>query len=199
MILVGHQFGSTMTGCVGSGCSVIKGSMMKLDSSGAKVWGPKLYGNYPGGVNQFTGLASGDWALVYTECWGITATYSSTGNSITGYAMSCGTGIENCDNGEAAAGGGYNAEVQTECNADPRVSWRALTIATDLDGNRVWSRMDSYQGGTASSHATVQASAAEYLFPVSGGQLAFVSDEATGFGFGIIKAADGVKCYETLA
>jgi hypothetical protein len=188
-----------MTGCVGSGCSVIKGAMMKLDSSGALVWGPKLFGNYPGGVNQFAGLAAGDWALVYTECWGVTATYSSSGNSVTGYAMSCGTGIENCDNEEAASGGGYSAEVKAECDADPRVSWRALTIATDLDGNRVWSRMDSYQGGTASSHATVQASASEYLFPVSGGKLAFISDEATGFGFGVIKAADGVKCYETLA
>lgn len=46
--------------------------------------------------------------------------------------------------------------------------------------------MDSYQGGTATSHASVQASAAEYLFPVSGGRLAFISDEAAGFGFGVI-------------
>ena len=199
MILVGHQFGSTMAGCVGSGCSVVKGAMLKLDSSGALAWGPKLYGNYPGGVNQFAGLAAGDLALVYTECWGVTATYSSSGNSITGYALSCGTGIENCNNPEALSGGGYNAEVQAECASDPRVSWRALTIATDLDGNRVWSRMDSYQGGTASSHGSVQASAAEYLFPVSGGSLAFISDEATGFGFGVISVADGVKCYETLA
>lgn len=199
IVLVGHQYGTTMTGCVGSGCSVIKGAMMKLDSSGAKVWGPKLFGNYPGGVNQFAGLSAGDWALVYTECWGITAIHSSTGNSIIGYAIACGTGIENCDNEQAASGGGYNAQIQAECQADPRVNWRALTIATDLDGNRVWSRMDSYQGGTTSSHSTVQASAAEYVFPVSGGRLAFVSDEAMGFGFGVIKAADGVRCYETLA
>lgn len=111
IVLVGHQFGSTMTGCVGTGCSVIKGAMMKLDSGGVKVWGPKLFGNYPGGVNQFAGLATGDLALVHTECWGISAIYSSTGNSITGYAMSCGTGIENCDNEEAASGGGYDASV----------------------------------------------------------------------------------------
>lgn len=51
MVLIGHQFGSTMTGCVGTGCSVIKGAMIQLNADGTKAWGPKLYGNYPGGVN----------------------------------------------------------------------------------------------------------------------------------------------------
>lgn len=69
--------------------------------------------------------------------------------------MACGTGIENCANEQAASGGGFDAATQTECNGDPRVNWRALTIATDLNGNRVWSRQDSYQPGTKTNHATV--------------------------------------------
>lgn len=109
MILVGHHFGSTTTGCVGTGCSVIKGTMMKVDSTGAKVWGPKFFGNYPGGVNQYAGLGVGNWALIYNECWGVTTTYSPVDNSITGYAMACGTGIENCANEQATSGGGFDA------------------------------------------------------------------------------------------
>lgn len=129
--------------------------MIELNADGTKKWGPKLYGNYPGGVNQFTGLGIGNWALIYNECWGITTTFDPVTNGITGYAFACGTGIENCNNEGAATGGGFNSTTQTECNGDPRVQWRALTIAVDLQGNRLWSRQDSFQGGTKASHATV--------------------------------------------
>lgn len=112
--------------------------------------------------------------------------------------MSCGTGIKNCDNEEASSGDGFDSDTQTECDADPRITWRALTVAIDLDGNRIWTRQDNYQSGTKSDHATVASSKGEYIFPVSGGKLGFISDEVAGFGIGVINAPDGNVCTETL-
>jgi len=38
----------------------------------------------------------------------------------------------------------YMPHLWLECETDPRGTWRNLNIATDLNGERVWSRMDSY-------------------------------------------------------
>ena len=54
-----------------------------------------------------------------------------------------------------------------------------MTIATDLDGNRVWSRMDNYQFG----EAEVGSSANEYVFTLNSGGVGIINDE--GFGIGI--------------
>ena len=53
---------------------------------------------------------------------------------INGHAIACGTGIENCD---------VPPDKLAACQADPRGVWRSLVIATDMDGERVWSRMDN--------------------------------------------------------
>lgn len=103
----------------------IAATMLKIGPDGTKQW-VKTYGNYPGGLNQFSGL-SNDNKWVIDECWGLTATTDASG-AIDGYAMACGTGIETAE----AAG------------SDPRLDWRSLVISFDLDGNRRWSRMDSY-------------------------------------------------------
>jgi len=57
--------------------------------------------------------------------------------------MSCGIGIEGCGYWRL-----YSLELWAECKMDPRKTWRSLTIGTDLDGNRVYSRMDNYQEST---------------------------------------------------
>lgn len=88
-----------------------------------------MYGNYPGGVNQFKGISKGDPSMVIDECWGMMSTS-------TGYVMSCGTGIENCD--------GMTGDTLNKCLADPRRMWRNLVFETDSEGERVWSRMDSW-------------------------------------------------------
>ena len=62
--LAGHSYGST------GSVSVIKGSVVKVDSSGSYKWS-KNYGNYPGGINQHAKIAAAPEGLVYTECWGI--------------------------------------------------------------------------------------------------------------------------------
>lgn len=87
-------------------------------------------------MNQFTDSGEGDWALIYNECWGIQPNYDTSGNQI-GYALACGTGIEGCLLTMPPL-------LYAECLADPRTTWRALTVATDLNGERVWSRMDSF-------------------------------------------------------
>lgn len=122
IILVGTHY-ETTNGCAEDACSIIKGAMIELDSTGALVWGPTLYGNYPGGVNQFAGLNIGDDTLIDNKCFGVTTTTDS-GGTITGYAIAC--------------------ETEGYMLNDARETRRALTVATDLTGQRVWSRQDSY-------------------------------------------------------
>ena len=153
--------------------------MKKLSATGTVEW-TQDYGNYGGGVNQFNGLTPGDWALVYNECWGVAPTYTNSVQD--GYAMACGTGIEGCDL--------YKGDLLTTCKADPRTTWRSLTIATDLKGERVYHRMDSFQSG----ESTVWASAAEYIFASSGDTHTIVTDEAMGFGFMTLAKYDGNVC-----
>ena len=189
LVLVGHAYMPKITeGCWFDGCGSIAGMMMKLDTNGNKQWS-KTYGNYPGGINQFRDAGAGSWALIYNECWGVANTYDSSGNA-DGYALACGTGIENCD-----LTNNMGPLLLLECYADPRITWRDLTIATDLNGERVWSRMDSFQSGGPAA-----ASASEYIVSDSSNQkLTFISDEASGFGFGTISAPDGVKCADEVS
>jgi len=52
--------------------------------------------------------------------------------AVTGYVIACGTGIEGC------------ADQPAECASDPRINWRTLVVGTDLNGKRIWSRMDNF-------------------------------------------------------
>lgn len=187
MVVAGHKYGKSFTGCAwgtwGSGCGTIIGHMMKLDSTGAIQWS-KDYGNYPGGKNQFSGLKSGEDILVYNECWGVSSRYEGSSSTPVGYNLACGTGVEGCN---------WALDWWTfiQCYYDPRTQWRALTIATDLNGDRVWSRMDSYQ---TSESGTVASSAGEYVYPSSNGQIKIVTDETMGMGILTIQDHNGVLC-----
>jgi len=138
LVLVGHEYApTTEKDCwPNKPCGAIKGMMMKLDAQGSFQW-KKSYGNYPDGINQFAESGEGDWGLIYNECWGVAKTYDSSG-AANGYALACGTGIENCAIGLMQPG------LYLECKNDPRKIWRDLTVATDLNGERVWSRMDNF-------------------------------------------------------
>ena len=48
LVLVGQKYSKQSEGCTTNTCSVIKGHMIKLDSTGTKQW-TKDYGNYAGG------------------------------------------------------------------------------------------------------------------------------------------------------
>lgn len=52
--------------------------------------------------------------------------------------MFCGTGAETCSTDH-----GLTEKQSKDCLADPARLWRGLTVATDLQGNRVWSRQDN--------------------------------------------------------
>jgi hypothetical protein len=113
--------------------------MIKMDTSGTELWVKDGLGNYAGGINQFSGLEAGSDELVYNECWGIAPTYDTDLTTHNGYILACGTGIEGCNWVFTKS-----ISLYRECVSDPRTNWRALTIATDLDGERVWSRMDNF-------------------------------------------------------
>lgn len=67
-----------------------------------------------------------------------------------------------------------------------------MNIAVDLNGERIWSRMDSYQPAENTDKTqTVASTGNEYIFPLRSGGLAFVGDEAGGFSFGIFNPNGG--------
>ena len=72
------------------------GGLHKYDKDYNLVW-KKTLGNYPGGINQFSGLGKGNPELIFNECWGLTATKDELTDKNTGYIAACGTGIEGCD------------------------------------------------------------------------------------------------------
>ena len=147
--------------------------MIKFDADGGQDWS-ELYGNYAGGVNQYTDIEEGNWALVYNECWGVAPKYADDGTTHDGYVMSCGTGIEGCP----LFNSNFGLGTWLECRGDPRTQWRSLAVATDLEGERIYSRMDSFQ-----TEDGVQASAAEYVFVNTEGGHVLVTDEGSGMGF----------------
>lgn len=67
--------------------------VVKVDKDFNKVW-TKNYGDSPYGSNQIAGLESFRERVI-DECWGIMATTSLSGAK-DGYAIACGTGIEDC-------------------------------------------------------------------------------------------------------
>jgi hypothetical protein len=73
-----------------------------------------------------------------------------------------------------------------------------LNIAVDLNGERIWSRMDSYQPADNTDKTQIVSSTGnEYIFPLKSGGLAFVGDEAGGFSFGVFNP-NGEACTEDM-
>lgn len=61
IVLVGHYYDKSPEGCkTPNGCTRIRAAMIKVDDQYKVQWN-KLYGNYPGGTNQFAGLTEGPW------------------------------------------------------------------------------------------------------------------------------------------
>ena len=142
LVAIGHKYTNTEKGCWFKGCISIDGYAVKLDANGDQEW-DNTYGNFPGGVNQFADIESGNDVLINNECWGVAPSYADDGTTHDGYVMTCGTGIEYCD----FLGwpfGVFGIFTWMECLKDPRKIWRSLTVAFDLEGERVWSRMDNF-------------------------------------------------------
>jgi hypothetical protein len=50
IVMTGHTYSMSTENCWGTGCGVIKGTILKVDTDGAFSW-VKSHGNYPGGIN----------------------------------------------------------------------------------------------------------------------------------------------------
>ena len=93
-----------------------------------------------------------------------------------GMVVSCGTGIEGCD---ASV---IKQVPLSECQSDPRTTWRSYVIALDSSGATQWARTDSYAD---SNESDVGTTAAEYVAVDQSGDLYVTTDQ--GFGVGMIK------------
>jgi len=157
------------------------GSLVGVSMSGSKKWSQD-YGNYGGGVGKYSGISSANGSWVYNECWGVAPSYGSDGEQ-TGYVLACGTGIE-CEDG---------ANNVPQCSSDPRRDWRGLLVGTDMQGERVWSRMDNMDNGSTFTAS----SASEYVFALREGGHVSITDEAMGFGFASVAPYTNVACSAT--
>jgi len=163
----------------------ILGRQMKVDASDGSMVYAENYGDYPGGVGKYAGLEAPKPGLVYHECWGI-----AENSNQDGFTIACGTGVEDC----GSLFWGFKWGLWFGCDSDPRKAWRALTLGTDLEGERVWSRMDSFNDPAGGNGAI--GSAGEYVITASGGGTIIVTDETMGLGFLYIDEYDDVKCAE---
>ena len=129
---------------------------------------------------------AGGTSFIKNECWGIAATNDG------GYAISCGTGIEDCR--------GMSGTMLSDCNADlplrvderpgaygrPKSIWQSLVVRTDGDGNLLWQRVLQYRDDAAAALGEAgwlaQSSASEMVFKCQDGALGFANDEADGIG-----------------
>jgi len=83
--------------------------MFKVDLTGAEQWS-QIFGNYPGGINQFYGLEAGREEIVFAECFGLAPRYADDLTTQNGFVMSCGIGIEGCRYWKA-----YSLSLMAEC------------------------------------------------------------------------------------
>ena len=188
-ILAGLTYSLQEERCFGQGCGVIKGSLVKLSATGDVEW-QKFYGNYRGGVGMFEGLEEGDNALIYNECWSVAPRFDADGTTHNGYVLACGTGIEGCP----VFRHNFKPSLLSECRSDPRTTWRSLTVATDLDGEPVYVRQDSFLATDDSEMPSQTSAAAEWMIATSDGKHTVITDDAYGLGFLTIQAYDGSLC-----
>eukprot|EP00931_Biecheleriopsis_adriatica_P105762 TRINITY_DN80298_c0_g1_i1.p1 TRINITY_DN80298_c0_g1~~TRINITY_DN80298_c0_g1_i1.p1 ORF type:complete len:591 (+),score=86.27 TRINITY_DN80298_c0_g1_i1:38-1774(+) len=139
---------------------------------------------------------NGGTKFIKNECWGAQAMDDG------GFAIGCGTGIENCE--------GMTGQMATDCEAGqplladsrdgavPRSAsiWQSLVIMTSADGDTLWQRVDQYrdadQPGLGQSGWEQTSSASEWLVKMSDGSLMSVNDEMGGCGvMKLVKSTDG--------
>eukprot|EP00930_Biecheleria_cincta_P066297 TRINITY_DN5238_c0_g3_i1.p1 TRINITY_DN5238_c0_g3~~TRINITY_DN5238_c0_g3_i1.p1 ORF type:complete len:1485 (-),score=207.57 TRINITY_DN5238_c0_g3_i1:123-4244(-) len=141
------------------------GAVMKVSSDGNTVAWKRVYGDPTGGMWKFSGVQAPNPLLIYEECWGAAPT--SDGGAV----VACGTGIEGCDP--------HSGALKTECEADPRTTWRSMLFKIDGFGDVIWSRLDNWNPDQSNDVAT---SASEYVFLMRDDKIVSVNDEGRGIG-----------------
>ena len=163
----------------------ISGRLTKIQSSnGLRMW-----------TKDFT--VGGNPKLIYHECWGLLALKD-------GYALSCGTGIED---GRCSEVSGQDKIDCNEGRGDRREgaflrkmgNWQSMVIKTDLNGELLWQRVDSHRCSDCVSmenplfdSVKTGSSAAEWITRGAlDDELIVITDEV--FGVGILELKGGDK------
>ena len=136
------------------------------------------------GVNAATGShlwtttfsAGGTPTLIFNECWGVAPIADG------GFAVSCGTGIEDCsgdrNTADCLAG---NGDPRPGAYTRPQGVWQSLTARFDSGGTLLWQRVDSFKESTWPALGqpgwVVSSSAAEYIVTKSDGTIYIVMDD----------------------
>ena len=125
----------------------------------------------------------GNPKLIFNECWGL----AKVGR--TGYVMSCGAGIENCNS--------VPASMKSDCmsgNGDTRAGaykrlpgvWQSYMPRTNTKGELLYQRVDQYRApGSPEMNASTwepTSSASEWVINTNDGGFALVQDEQSGVG-----------------
>eukprot|EP00941_MAST-03F_sp_MAST-3F-sp1_P002465 g2465.t1 len=167
----------------------ISAKLLKIDAkTGKKIW-----------IKSYTAADPARPEMIYNECWGVSHWKS-------GYALSCGTGIENCkpySNGTCTPLATCSALLK-DCRrgkGDTRAGasligpamWCSLTIGVSFDGDLLWQRVDQHaepdDGKPGTSNFDATSSAAEYLVTnPTDGKIVVLTDEQNGFGLMIMTA-----------
>ena len=164
-----------VTGHRGGDQGGIDGAVTRVSAAGQVLWS-RSYGDPAGGEGPLASLDGGNPQLIFDECWGI------QGLADGGAVIACGTGIEGCD--EYARG----SALRTECEADPRTTWRSMLVRIDAAGEEIWTRLDAYtEAGEAAETAS------EYVFLTTSGQIASVMDQGFGIGLLLLDPEDVAK------
>ena len=80
----------------------------------------------------------------------------------------------------------HSGAIKTACQNDARTAWRGAVTRIDREGNLVWYRLDSFQGGELEEGENdAGESASEYIFQDAAGRIVSVTDEGLG-GFGFL-------------
>ncbi|GMI04664.1 hypothetical protein TrVE_jg1415 [Triparma verrucosa] len=178
LIMVGHGTGSGEVG--------LSGRVSKISTSdGTRSWSKSF--NVGGNAN-----------IIYNECWGVAALEDGTG-----FGVSCGAGIEGdkCDQLSGQDKSDCNAGIgDRRAGAKPRGKddWQSFVFKIDGEGTLLWQRVDSYKcnnGCAANIDASgfdPSSSAAEWIFPGTGGDLGIVTDEVFGLGV-LMLGTDGTE------
>ena len=173
--LAGHSYNDLKAGTSGctSKCTDIRGEIHILDEN-LTLSKSGSWDGFKGGLYQYSGISVGNKALLHTECWGIAKSYNKNG-SHDGFIVGCGNGIEGCPSR------GYTASAKKWCQNDPRNSWRALLVKTNLEGKVDWYRQDNFWDGKENPGT----SASEYVMS-NNRTIVSVNDELLGVGLEIL-------------
>lgn len=190
-----HGEGTDMTVCNSSNNLFITGQGGDQGQYNARLTRVQSFDGTRVFTKEYT--VGGNPNLIYQECWGILA--SSDGS---GVVLSCGVGIEVCTQN-------LSSQDLIDCNAGkgdsrpgayPRGAgnWQSLVLKTDLDGELLWRRVDSYRCDECVSMEDASfnsletgSSAAEWITEgKENGELIVVTDEVFGVGV-LVLTGDG--------